>query len=134
MQPKKLRRVLVSSRATVGWLAVLAPSLIGKVWGLDSPLHSETKYLVRLFGIRNAVLAYQLYQAERPDAGTDELEEALRQGIAIDALDLAFVLFSKTHDGERPLGRTAAGLAAAAGIALGMLSRENPELTEDRDG
>jgi len=133
MQPRKLRRFLVSSRATIGWLAVLAPGIIGKVWRLDSPLHSETKYLIRLFGIRNAVLAYQLYQADRPDAGADELEETLRQGIAIDTLDLAFILFSKGPNGRMSLGRTARGLAAAAGIVLGMLSRENPELSRDLD-
>ena len=124
MQPKKFRRFLVSGRATVGWLAVLAPGIMSKVWRLNSPLGSETKYLIRFFGIRNVVLAYQLYQADRPDAGPEELEEALRQGIVIDTLDLAFILFSKKHSESRSFGRTAPGLAAAAGIVLGMLSRQ----------
>ena len=120
MHPKKLRKLLVSGRATVGWLSVLAPSVIGKAWGMDSPLTSETKYVIRLFGIRNAVLAYQLYQADRPDAEAEELEETLRQGIAIDTLDLTFVLFTRSPKGAKSFGRAIPALAALIGIVLGI--------------
>lgn len=131
MQPKKLRKLLVSGRATVGWLSVLAPSVIGKAWRINSPLSSETKYVIRLFGIRNAVLAYQLYQADRPDAEAEEIEEALRQGIAIDILDLAFVLFARSPKGTKSFGRAMPALAALIGIVLGILARERSELSED---
>jgi len=131
MQPKKFRKLLVSGRATVGWLSVLAPSVIGKAWRINSPLSSETKYVIRLFGIRNAVLAYQLYQADRPDAEAEEIEEALRQGIAIDILDLAFVLFARSPKGTKPFGRAMPALAALIGIVLGILARERSELSED---
>jgi len=131
MQPKKLRKLLVSGRATVGWLSVLAPSVIGKAWRINSPLSSETKYVIRLFGIRNAVLAYQLYQADRPDAEAEEIEEALRQGIAIDILDLSFVLFARSPKGTKSFGRAMPALAALIGIVLGILARERSELSED---
>jgi hypothetical protein len=131
MQPKKFRKLLVSGRATVGWLSVLAPSVIGKAWRINSPLSSETKYVIRLFGIRNAVLAYQLYQADRPDAEAEEIEEALRQGIAIDILDLAFVLFARSPKGTKSFGRAMPALAALIGIVLGILARERSELSED---
>jgi len=131
MQPKKLRKLLVSGRATVGWLSVLAPSVIGKAWRINSPLSNETKYVIRLFGIRNAVLAYQLYQADRPDAEAEEIEEALRQGIAIDILDLAFVLFARSPKGTKSFGRAMPALAALIGIVLGILARERSELSED---
>ena len=131
MQPKKLRKLLVSGRATVGWLSVLAPSVIGKAWRINSPLSTETKYVIRLFGIRNAVLAYQLYQADRPDAEAEEIEEALRQGIAIDILDLAFVLFARSPKGTKSFGRAMPALAALIGIVLGILARERSELSED---
>ena len=130
MQPKKLRKLLVSGRATVGWLSVLAPSVIGKAWRINSPLSSETKYVIRLFGIRNAVLAYQLYQADRPDAEAEEIEEALRQGIAIDILDLSFVLFARSPKGTKSFGRAMPALAALIGIVLGILARERSELSE----
>jgi len=131
MQPKKFRKLLVSGRATVGWLSVLAPSVIGKAWRINSPLSSETKYVIRLFGIRNAVLAYQLYQADRPDAEAEEIEEALRQGIAIDILDLSFVLFARSPKGTKSFGRAMPALAALIGIVLGILARERSELSED---
>ncbi|MDP6282507.1 MAG: hypothetical protein QF696_01520 [Acidimicrobiales bacterium] len=131
MQPKKFRKLLVSGRATVGWLSVLAPSVIGKAWRINSPLSTETKYVIRLFGIRNAVLAYQLYQADRPDAEAEEIEEALRQGIAIDILDLAFVLFARSPKGTKSFGRAMPALAALIGIVLGILARERSELSED---
>ena len=131
MQPKKLRKLLVSGRATVGWLSVLAPSVIGKAWRINSPLSTETKYVIRLFGIRNAVLAYQLYQADRPDAEAEEIEEALRQGIAIDILDLSFVLFARSPKGTKSFGRAMPALAALIGIVLGILARERSELSED---
>jgi len=131
MQPKKFRKLLVSGRATVGWLSVLAPSVIGKAWRINSPLSNETKYVIRLFGIRNAVLAYQLYQADRPDAEAEEIEEALRQGIAIDILDLSFVLFARSPKGTKSFGRAMPALAALIGIVLGILARERSELSED---
>ena len=134
MQPKKVRKLLVSGRATVGWLSVLAPSVIGKAWRIDSPLSSETKYVIRLFGIRNAVLAYQLYQADRPDAEAEELEETLRQGIAVDIFDLTFVLFARPPKGAKSFGRTTPALAPLISIALGLLAREKSELAEGLDG
>ncbi|MFL2986208.1 MAG: hypothetical protein ACJZ57_03085 [Candidatus Poriferisodalaceae bacterium] len=134
MQPKKVRKLLVSGRATVGWLSVLAPSVTGKAWGINSPLSGETKYMIRLFGIRNAVLAYQLYQADRPDAEAEELEETLRQGIAIDIFDLAFILFARAPKGAKSFGRTMPALAALISIVLGVLAREKSELSEDLDG
>ena len=134
MQPKKVRKLLVSGRATVGWLSVLAPSVIGKVWRINSPLNSGTKYVIRLFGIRNAVLAYQLYQADRPDAEAEELEETLRQGIAVDIFDLAFVLFARTPKGAKSFGRSMPALAAVIGVVLGLLAREKSEISEGLDG
>ena len=134
MQPKKVRKLLVSGRAAVGWLSVLAPSVIGKAWRIDSPLSSETKYVIRLFGVRNAVLAYQLYQADRPDAEAEELEETLRQGIAIDILDLAIALFARSPKGAKSFGRATPALAALIGIILGILAREKSELSEGLDG
>ena len=134
MQPKKVRKLLVSGRATVGWLSVLTPSVIGKAWRVNSPLNSETKYVIRLFGIRNAVLAYQLYQADRPDAEAEELEETLRQGIAVDIFDLAFVLFARTPKGAKSFGRSMPALAAVIGVVLGLLAREKSELSEGLDG
>ena len=46
MQAATCRKLLVSSRAAVGWLSVLAPSLIGRAWGAPFPLDNEVKYAI----------------------------------------------------------------------------------------
>ena len=55
MQAATCRKILVSSRAAVGWLSVLAPNLIGRAWRMRSPLDKDVKFAVRLFGIRNTI-------------------------------------------------------------------------------
>jgi hypothetical protein len=60
MQAEKYRKLLVSGRAAVGWLSVLTPNLIGRAWRMQPPLGNNVKYAIRLFGARNALLAYQL--------------------------------------------------------------------------
>lgn len=126
--------MLVSGRAAAGWSAILVPKLVAKAWGVKSPLRSDIKYAIRLFGIRNVILAYQLYQAERLDADPEELEEVLRQGIAVDIFDVLFAVGARM---VKPEGHFAAGLpvlASLAGIALGFLGRENSELSRGQDG
>ena len=120
--------MLVSGRAAVGWSAILAPKLLAKAWGVKSPLRSDIKYAIRLFGIRNVILAYQLYQAERLGADPEELEEILRQGITVDIFDVLFGVGARM---AKPEGDFVAGLpviASLAGVALGFLGRENSEL------
>ena len=126
--------MLVSGRAAVGWSAILAPKLLAKAWGVNSPLRSDIKYAIRLFGIRNVILAYQLYQAERLDADPEELEEILRQGIAVDIFDVLSGVGARM---TKPEGDFAAGLpviASLAGVILGFLGRENSELFGGRRG
>ena len=95
MQPKQFRKILVSGRAAVGWLAILMPKVVARAWGVTPPLSREFRYTIQLFGIRNALMSYQLYQAERLDADPEEIEEVLRQGIVVDAFDVLFNCFSK---------------------------------------
>ena len=131
MHPAKCRKLLVSLRAGAGWLSVLAPNLIGRAWRMQVPLARETKYAIRLFGIRNVVLAYQLYQAERLDAEVDELEEAIRQGIAVDSFDLIFALGSRERSQGEPSPSAVPFVASALGGILGGLGREPSSTVEE---
>ena len=124
MQAATCRKILVSSRAAVGWLSVLAPNLIGRAWRMRSPLDKDVRFAVRLFGIRNVLLGYQLYQAERPDADTGELEEVIRQGIAVDTFDALFALFSRRGGRVAFSGSTIPFVASIVGAVLGILGRE----------
>ena len=89
MQAKNCRRILIAARAASGWLALLAPGAVARLWRLERPLRGDVSYLIRVFGIRNVILAYLLYQAERVDATDEDLEEMLRVGIAVDLFDTA---------------------------------------------
>ena len=90
MQPKKFRKILISGRAAVGWSAILMPKLVARAWGVGTFPDRGVRYTIRLFGIRNALMSYQLYQAERSDADPEEVEEVLRQGIVVDVFDVLF--------------------------------------------
>ena len=127
MQAATCRKLLVSSRAAVGWLSVLAPSLIGRAWRAPFPLDNEVKYAIRLFGIRNALLAYQLYQAERLDAEDNELEEALREGITVDGFDILFALAFRRGNRIKSSASTIPVVASILGVVLGLLGREQTD-------
>lgn len=126
MTPETARRTLVAGRAGVGWLAVVLPGLLLRLIGVRGALRRELRYVTRLFGIREVLMAYQLYQAERAGADPDELEEALRQGIMVDAGDALCAM---------ALGRSASSFPAAAvgmigagtGIALGVAGRASSD-------
>jgi hypothetical protein len=130
MQAAQCRKLLVSSRAAVGWVSVLAPNLVGRAWRIQLPLDSNVKYAIRLFGARNALLAYQLYQAERSDAAADELEEVLRQGLAVDAFDVLFGLAYRRANRNKSFTAAIPVVASMLGFVLGFFGREQHDAAE----
>jgi len=122
MTPQAARRALVAGRAGVGWFALLLPGLVLRLMGVRGVLRREFRYVTRLFGIREILMAYQLYQAERHGAEPEELEEALRQGLMVDAGDALCALALGRSASSLP--PAAAGLVGAGtGIALGLAGR-----------
>ena len=124
--------MLVSGRATVGWLAILMPNLVARAWGIKPPLSAEIRYAIRLFGIRNALLSYQLYQAERLDADLEELEEALRQGIVVDVFDLLFALGTSAKRTGGSFTSAVPMMASSVAVMLGFFGRERSKVQEDQ--
>ena len=94
------------------------------LFGLSSARNPSGPYIARLFGIREILMAYQLYQAS-----DDELEEVLRQGIMVDGADTLGAMLSLLR-GEISF-RTFLMLTTASGaaIATGMMSRETTKVT-----
>jgi len=111
---------LVGVRSAIGVGAWMAPRISGRLFGLDIPANPQAPYLARLFGVRDAALAYGL-QSTRGAARA----QWLKIGIACDAADaLAGVLAGRR--GELPafaavlvtstaLGAAALGIAALQG-------------------
>ena len=103
-------------RLTIGGAGLVAPRLVAWLFGVGAPKGSAVTPVLRMFAVREALMAYQLYQAPE-----EELEEVLRQGIVVDSIDLAVALaaFARGDVGFRTFVTTAAaaGSVAAAGYA-----------------
>ena len=124
MNPALARKILMSVRAAVGWSSLLLPGVVLRLFGVKGHLRAELKYALRLFGIRDVLLAYQLYQTQRPDAPAEELEEVLRQGIAVDSIDAVSALVAGASKGVGPRTAVMGTGAAVFAAAMGFLGRE----------
>ena len=133
MQPKQFRKILVSGRAAVGWLAILMPKVVARAWGVTPPLSREFRYTIQLFGIRNALMSYQLYQAERLDADPEEIEEVLRQGIVVDAFDVLFGFGASSKKSGTSFKAAIPVIASLIGVLLAFLGREDTGVSEGQN-
>ncbi len=124
MQAKNCRRILIATRAASGWLALLAPRAMARLWRLERPLRGDVSYLIRVFGIRNVILAYLLYQAERVDATDEDLEEMLRVGIAVDLFDTGAALVARSSKPANKGAFFSALVASLIGLLLGFWGKE----------
>jgi len=120
----QLRRILVGTRLTLGLVSFVLPRTMMNVFGLSSARNPSGPFIARLFGAREMLMAYQLYQAS-----DEELEEVLRQGIMVDGSDALGAMLSLLR-GEISF-RTFLMLTAAAGSAIttAMMSRETTKVT-----
>ena len=55
---------LVGVRSAIGVGAWVAPRISGRLFGLDVPGNPQAPYLARLFGVRDAALAYGLQSTQ----------------------------------------------------------------------
>lgn len=129
LQPDDARRALTGLRNVIGWSALLTPRLVLRVFGVD-PRSPGAVYLTRLFGVRDVLMAYQLYQA-RSIAGTaEDLEEVRRQGILVDASDVLAALAAGARGTASVrtslMGAAGAGAALALGVASGARTSDPP--------
>ncbi len=112
---------LVGIRAAIGIGAWVAPRLSARAFGLDPAGNPQAPYLARLFGVRDAALAYGLSTSEGPQRTL-----WLRIGLVCDLADAAAGLLAG-RDGELPRVATAlvTGTAlTAAGLGLAALQAE----------
>lgn len=81
--------------------AWVAPRISGRLFGLDVPGNPQAPYLARLFGVRDAALAYGLHSTQ----GAARVQW-LKVGIARDLADALAGLFASRHRGARIGGPT----------------------------
>lgn len=73
---------MVVARGALGVGAVVAPRAMGRFFGVDAAANPVTPYLMRLFGIRELYMAWDLYSTDE-----DELERTVTSMIPVDGAD-----------------------------------------------
>jgi len=122
---EQIIRGLVGLRGAIGVGAWVAPSFSGRLFGLDPDANPQSPYLGRLFGARDAALAFGLSTS----SGNQRLQW-LRIGIACDLADAGAGVLAGRR-GELParaavLVTATALVAAALGIAASQGEQPGP--------
>jgi hypothetical protein len=111
MESEQTIQGLIGLRGAIGAGSWLTPRLAGRLFGLDPDGNPQAAYLGRLFGVRDAALAYGL-------ASSTGAQRALwlRIGIACDAADAVAGILAGRR-GELPKFTTVLVTATAVGAA-----------------
>jgi hypothetical protein len=111
---------LVGLRATIGAGAWLAPRFSGRLFGLDPAANPQAPYLGRLFGVRDAALAFGL-----ATSSGSQRSLWLRVGVACDFADAVAGLLAGLR-GELPTKATVlvTGTALSA-AAVGLVALQS---------
>lgn len=116
-QQQQIIEGLIGIRGAVGTGSWLAPRLSGRLFGLDPAANPQAPYLGRLFGVRDAALAFGL-------ATTSGAQRAqwLQVGIACDLADAVAGLLAGRR-GELPKRATVmVTTTAVIGAAMGLIA------------
>jgi hypothetical protein len=84
MTRDRARKTLAIIRFVNGVAALFAPRLVAKVLGVDPDKNPAVLYVLRMFGVRTAIIGAELWLAEG-----EELEKASRTAVVIHASDTA---------------------------------------------
>lgn len=82
MDAGSLKRQMVVGRSVLGVGAVVAPRAFGRLFGVDPADNPVAPYLMRLFGIRELFMAWDLHRTS-----DDELERTVTGTIPVDGGD-----------------------------------------------
>ncbi len=103
-----MKSQMVLARGALGIGAVLAPRALGRLFGVESADNPVAPYLMRLFGIREMFMAWDLYLT-----ADDELERTVSRTIPVDAAD---ALASTLAGVAGYLPRRAAAMSTASAL------------------
>jgi hypothetical protein len=108
MDSQSMKSQMVVARGALGVGAVLAPRALGRLFGVEPADNPVAPYLMRLFGIREIFMAWDLYLT-----ADDELERTVARSIPVDAAD---ALASTLAGVAGYLPRRAAAMSTATAI------------------
>ena len=105
-------------RFGLGGVAWLAPHTTSRLMRLDPPETASGAYLMRLFGVRDALMGVELTRF----GDADRLRRQLRLGIVVDLVDVTASLVSGFQRQARPVGVAYRCVAGLVGASLGLAS------------
>jgi hypothetical protein len=82
MDSQSMKSQMVVARGALGVGAVLAPRALGRLFGVEPAENPVAPYLMRLFGIREIFMAWDLHLTD-----DDDLERTVARSIPVDAAD-----------------------------------------------
>ncbi len=118
MDTKMAKTSIIALRGALGVGAMLVPRPMGKLFGVDPSANPVAPYLMRLFGARELLMAWQMHTT-----ADEDLEKVLSDAIPVDVAD---ALASALGGASGYLPKRAAamsGLSALAGVAHGVTVR-----------
>jgi len=109
----RARKALATIRIVNGAAALFAPRLVARILGVDPDTSPAVLYVLRMFGVRTLVIGMELLVSEG-----EQLEDALRVGVAIHASDTAAAVIAGFRH-QLP-GRHAATTTLISSINTGL--------------
>ncbi len=115
MDTMTLRKAVIGIRMSLGVGAIVAPRVMGGLFGINPAENPASPFLGRLFGIREIFMACLLCRADE-----DQAREILTAGVAVDSAD-AIAALAAGSAGYLPqraaiLSAGTAGAVAALGV------------------
>jgi hypothetical protein len=101
-------------RFGLGAISWFAPSTTAKLMLLDAPNGTSERYLMRLFGVRDALMGVYLLAED-----DDRLRRNLAIGVAVDLIDVTAAVISAKDSNAPALGVVYRCVAGLIGASLG---------------
>lgn len=118
-----VRKSVVATRTVLGVATILAPRVMGKIFGIDPKENPAAPYLARLFGARELLMAWQLHTA--PD---EQLLDRFKEGVAVDVVDAAAAILAGASGYLPKRAAIMSGLTAMGACAQGAMAVRELEL------
>jgi hypothetical protein len=122
MANEQIVQRLIGTRAAIGAGAWLAPRLSGRLFGLDPVGNPQAPYLARLFGVRDAALAYGLSTSNGAQRA-----RWLQIGIACDVADALAGMLAGRRGELPPRAAVLVTGTAVAAAAMGVAALQNQQ-------
>lgn len=118
MDLKLARASIIALRGALGVGAMVVPRPMGALFGVDPADNPVAPYLMRLFGARELLMAWQVYAAS-----DEELETVISAAIPVDAADVLASILGGSGGYLPKRAAVMSGLSALGGVVHGVTVR-----------